>query len=177
MKKERNIIFQNLTRTENNFKKLKKKSYLEVIKKASTICIKALQNGNKIMFCGNGGSAADAQHLSAELVGKYLKVRNPLYALSLTTNTSTLTSISNDMSFEEIFSRQVKGFGKRGDVLFAITTSVKSPNIIHACKQAKKMGIKTILLTSVKSKKYNLDLTIYAPDTRVDRIQEMHIAI
>ena len=172
------IIYKNFERSEKNFKKLKKKNYLKIIQQASIMLINAIENGNKIMFCGNGGSAGDSQHLAAELIGKYLKIRNPLPAISLTTNTSTLTSISNDMSFKETFSRQVEAFGKKGDVLFAISTSGKSQNIIFACKQAKKMKIKTVLLTGMKLKKsIGIDLVINTPDTRVDRIQEMHIAI
>ena len=161
----------------NNFLNLSENS-VDDIEKSANLIIESIKNGNKIMFCGNGGSAGDSQHLAAELIGKYLKIRNPLPAISLTTNTSTLTSISNDMSFKETFSRQVEAFGKKDDVLFAISTSGKSQNIIFACKQAKKMKIKTILLTGMKLKKsIGIDLVINTPDTRVDRIQEMHIAI
>ena len=101
------IIYKNFERSEKNFKKLKKKNYLKIIQQASIMLINAIENGNKIMFCGNGGSAGDSQHLAAELIGKYLKIRNPLPAISLTTNTSTLTSISNDMSFKETFSEMI----------------------------------------------------------------------
>tara|TARA_Y100000590_G_C15634080_1_gene982288 strand:+ start:880 stop:1482 length:603 start_codon:yes stop_codon:yes gene_type:complete len=182
MKKSKNLkklIIKNITTSQNNFNNLKKIKNVKAIEDVSILIVTALRKGNKIMFCGNGGSAADAQHLSAELVGKYLKVRNPLPALCLTTNTSSITSIANDLNFSQVFSRQVRAFGKRGDVLFGITTSGKSENIIQACKIAKKKGINTVLLTSTKAKKMKniIDVTISVPGQRVDRIQEMHITV
>ena len=111
---------------------------------------KVFNSGGKIMFCGNGGSAADAQHLSAELVGRYMKNRKPLASISLTTDTSVITAISNDFSFDEIFSRQIESIGNEGDILYAISTSSKSKNVIAALKNAKSLKIKTIGLRVVR---------------------------
>ena len=129
---------------------------------------------------GNGGSAADAQHMAAELVGKYLKIRKPISALSLTVDTSILTSLSNDLDFEKIFERQIDAIKKPNDIIFAITTSGKSKNIIKAIKFAKKSKLKIICLTSViapNSLEKICDLVIRVPEKRVDRIQELHIFI
>ncbi len=112
--------------------------------KIADICVSALRNGNKIMFCGNGGSAADAQHLAAELVGKLNFDRPPLAALALTTDTSILTAIGNDYGFEHVFSRQIQALGKMGDVLIAMSTSGNSKNILKAIEMAKKLGITVI---------------------------------
>ena len=105
---------------------------------------KALSKGKKILICGNGGSAADAQHLSAELLGKFEKIRRPFAAIALTTDTSIITAWSNDDSFDNIFARQVHGLGAKGDFLIAFSTSGNSPNIIKAVNQAKKMGLATV---------------------------------
>ena len=131
------FINQTLNEISDNFNKLAKKSVPQ-IEEASKLIIKSLKNGGKIMFCGNGGSAADAQHLSAELVGRYMKNRRPLASIALTTDTSIITAVSNDFSFDDIFSRQVESIGNDGDVLYAISTSGKSQNVINAIKAAKK---------------------------------------
>ena len=131
------------------------------------------------MFCGNGGSAADAQHLSAELVGRYMKNRKPLASIALTTDTSVITAISNDFSFDEIFSRQIESIGNEGDILYAISTSSKSKNILAALKMAKSLNIKSIGVTGIDNSGFMdlCDVSIKVPATRPDRIQEMHIAI
>jgi D-sedoheptulose 7-phosphate isomerase len=131
------------------------------------------------MFCGNGGSAADSQHLAAELVGRYRKDRRPLAALSLTTDTSIISAISNDFSFDQIFTRQINALGKKGDILYAISTSGKSKNIISAIKLAKELGITVIGITGCHANDMSdlCDILIKAPASRPDRIQEMHIAI
>ena len=141
--------------------------------------IDALKRKNKILFCGNGGSAADSQHLTAELIGQFLKKkRKAIAALSLTTNTSTITSVANDTNYDLIFSRQIEGIGRKGDILFCISTSGKSKNIIKAMQKAKQLNLKVILLTGKKEiRNKNIDLQINAPSLRVDRIQEMHIFI
>ena len=149
----------------HNFLNLKSSNNFNGIKKASEMMINALKRKNKILFCGNGGSAADSQHLTAELIGQFLKKkRKAIAAISLTTNTSTITSVANDTHFDLIFSRQIEGIGHKGDILFCISTSGKSKNII--------------LLTGKKEiRNKNIDLQINAPSLRVDRIQEMHIFI
>jgi len=173
------IIKKNLFNIENNFQKLQNQKFEKLIYKSAILIINTLKKKNKVMFCGNGGSCADSEHLCAELVGRYLKNRKPYSAISLTTNSSLLTALSNDFSFVEIFKKQIEAIGKKNDVLFAITTSGKSKNILNAIKIAKKNKIKVILLTSKKaiSLKKKVDIFIPVPSDRVDRIQEMHIAI
>ncbi len=119
-------------------------------KQIAAICVTSLKAGNKIMFCGNGGSAADAQHLAAELVGKLNFDRPPLAGLALTDNSSNITAIGNDYGFRHIFSRQIQALGKAGDVLICFTTSGNSINILEAVKTARAKGIITIVLTGTK---------------------------
>ena len=163
----------------HNFLNLKSSNNFNDIKKASEMMINALKRKNKILFCGNGGSAADSQHLTAELIGQFLKKkRKAIAAISLTTNTSTITSVANDTHFDLIFSRQIEGIGRKGDILFCISTSGKSKNIIKAMQKAKQLKLNVILLTGKKKiRNKNIDLQINAPSLRVDRIQEMHIFI
>ena len=131
------------------------------------------------MFCGNGGSAADSQHLSAELVGRYMKNRKPLASVALTTDTSVITAISNDFSFDDIFSRQIEALGNMGDVLVGISTSGNSENVIRAFEVAKQKGIKTIGLLGKGGGKssaiVNKSLIVSSESTA--RVQEMHILI
>ncbi|HWV55138.1 D-sedoheptulose 7-phosphate isomerase [Pseudorhodoplanes sp.] len=139
----------------------------------------ALRRGNKIIFCGNGGSAADAQHLAAELVGRYLMEREPLPALALTVDTSALTAIANDYSFDEVFARQLRGLGQQGDVLVAISTSGNSKNVLRAIEVARDKGIVTIGLTGQSGGQMRqlCDICVCVPSDRTNHIQEMHIAI
>ena len=150
--------------------------------KIEKICeeiVKANKSGNKILVAGNGGSCSDAEHFVGELQCTYKnRERKPISAISLTTNTSTITSISNDKNYNFIFSRQVKAIGKNTDILFAISTSGRSKNVINSLKTAKENGIKTILLTGQnKIKNKHIDFQINVPAQRVDRIQEMHIFV
>ena len=149
------------------------------LEEVTNLCIKALKNGNKILFCGNGGSAADAQHLAAELICKYKKERTALNAIALTTNTSVLTAAANDIAFDYIFERQVEAFGQEGDILFALSTSGKSINVIRAVDRAKELGLKTIAMTGASggSLKNNADVLINVPSDITNNIQEMHIAV
>lgn len=173
------IIQKNLIEIENNFKNLNNGFYSRLIEKAALLMIKSIKKKNKIIFCGNGGSASDGEHLCTELVGRYLKNRKAYPAIALTSNSSLITALGNDFGYENIFYRQIESLGKKGDVLFAITTSGKSKNILKILKLSKKKGIKVILLTSKKAIKLKnkVDLLIPAPSVRVDRVQEMHIAI
>tara|TARA_B100000787_G_C16182545_1_gene292721 strand:- start:220 stop:783 length:564 start_codon:yes stop_codon:yes gene_type:complete len=172
------LIKDKLDEISKNFTDLAEKSS-PLIEEASKLIISSLQSGGKIMFCGNGGSAADAQHLSAELVGRYIKNRDPLASIALTTDTSVITAIGNDFSFDKIFSRQLESIGNEGDVLYAISTSGNSKNVIEALKIARKLNIKTIGVTGSEDKGFKglCDIIISTPASRPDRIQEMHIAI
>ncbi len=144
---------------------------------ASKIITAALDDGNKILFCGNGGSASDANHLACEFVSKFKKIRKSLPAISLSANNSIITAIGNDFSFDDVFKRQLEGLGKNNDILFAITTSGKSKNVIEAIKKAKELNIKTILLTGKNRTNLNCDIEINVPSDVTAEIQEMHIAI
>ena len=172
------MIEETLIEISNNFRKLSEKN-IDHIQNASEIIIKSLRQGGKVMFCGNGGSAADSQHLAAELIGRYRKNRSSLAAVALTTDTSAITAIANDFSFEEIFTRQISAIGKQGDVLYATSTSGESPNVLAAIKVAKEMNIKVIGLTGENKSKMDTicDIAIKVPADRADRIQEMHIAV
>lgn len=141
--------------------------------------VAALRGGGKAIFCGNGGSAADSQHLAAELMGRYLKDREPLPAIALTTDSSALTAIGNDYAFDEIFARQLRGLGRKGDVLVGISTSGNSRNVVAAFEAAKARGIVTIALTGAAGGAMRglADLCIAVPSSDTPRVQEMHIAI
>ncbi|MCL2473417.1 MAG: D-sedoheptulose 7-phosphate isomerase [Alphaproteobacteria bacterium] len=155
------------------------KSLAPVINHAADACIKAIQNNNKIMFCGNGGSAADAQHLAAELVGRYKINRKAIASIALTTDTSILTAVANDFGYDTVFSRQVEALGNRDDVLIGISTSGNSPNIIKAFEAAKGQGVTTIALTGQKGGKMLslADYIINVPSDTTNLIQTMHIAV
>ena len=172
------MIKDTIIEISNNFLNLSKNSVNDIENSADLI-IDSIKNGNKIMFCGNGGSAADSQHLAAELIGRYRKNRSPLPGIALSTDTSVITAIGNDFSFEEIFVRQVEAIGKPGDVLYAISTSGNSSNILRGVKKANSMKVKTIGITGETGGELSniCDITIKVPATRPDRIQEMHIAI
>lgn len=158
---------------------MKDKKLIETVSKIIDEIVSALKRGRKILLCGNGGSAADAQHFAAELVGKFRKIRKALSAVSLTVNTSILTSIGNDFSFDDVFKRQVEAIGKKGDILIAISTSGNSKNVIEAVEQAKKMGIFTIGFTGKDGGKLAeiCDIVVKVPSSSTPRIQEMHITL
>jgi D-sedoheptulose 7-phosphate isomerase len=155
------------------------KDKLADIEAAGEVICEALARGNKILLCGNGGSAADAQHIAAELVGRYENVRKAFPAIALTTDTSSLTALSNDFGFDEVFARQVQGLASEGDVLIAISTSGKSPNILKGAEAARQMGCRTIALTGAAAEPLAsaCDVAVVVPSQRTSRVQEAHITI
>jgi len=152
------------------------------VAKATVLMSKCLHEGGKVMACGNGGSAADAQHFAAELMGRFERERRELAALALTTDTSILTAIGNDYSYEDVFSKQVRGIGRVNDILIAISTSGNSKNVIKAIEAAKKIGIHIIALTgNGGGKMVSLlsgdDVHLCVPASRTARIQETHLLL
>jgi len=152
------------------------------VAKAVVAMADCLQSGGKILACGNGGSAADAQHFAAELLGRFERERAELAAIALTTDSSILTAIANDYHYDEIFSKQVRGLGKKSDVLLAISTSGNSKNVIAAIHAAKKIGMHVIALTGNGGGKIaglleESDIHLCAPSNRTARIQETHLVL
>jgi D-sedoheptulose 7-phosphate isomerase len=154
---------------------------LATIAQAAEICFLALKAGNKILLFGNGGSAADCQHIAADLVGRFAFDRAAMAAIALTVNTSSVTAIANDYGFEQVFSRQVEAFGRQGDVAIGLSTSGNSPNVLRGLSTARRMGLLNIGLTGTPGGKLNaghdLDCCICAPSSNTPRIQECHILI
>ena len=167
-------------RLENHFKVVQDmKKIMPEVASAGLRVRTALEKGRKILICGNGGSAADSQHMAAEFVGRFVKERQSLPALALTVDTSLLTAVGNDYGFDCVFSRQVEGLGQEGDVLIAISASGNSANVVRAIKTAKEKGIYVIALTGenggILAKESDLCLAV--PSQVTARIQEMHIMI
>ena len=152
---------------------------MDVIQLMAERCKEALKSGNKVLFCGNGGSAADAQHLAAELIGRFQKERRSLASVALTTDTSILTAVANDYGYEEVFARQVEGLGRSGDVLIGISTSGNSANVVKAALKARDTGMHTIAFTGEGGGKLKdiCDITFAVPSKVTARIQEMHIMV
>ena len=152
---------------------------VDAINDVAEVIIKAYNNGKKVLWCGNGGSAADAQHLSCELVSKFYMDRKALRSIALTTNTSIMSAISNDLSYEDVFKRQVEALADKGDVLIGITTSGTSKNVINALKYANEKGVATIAFTGefVDEIKDCSDYLISVPSNSTPNIQESHIMI
>lgn len=151
----------------------------ESVTAVSKALVQCLQQGGKIMFCGNGGSAADSQHLASELTGRFVNDRRPLAALALSTDSSALTCIGNDYGFDDVFDRQVRGLGRAGDVLVGISTSGNSPNLLKAFESARQMGIITVgMLGRDGGKLLSIsNLSIVVPSWTTAHIQESHIMI
>lgn len=154
----------------------KTKQHAEAIAKVAEELGETLSSGRKILICGNGGSAADAQHFAAELVGRYKKERKGMAAIALTTDTSILTAVGNDYGYDEVFARQVEALGEKGDALFIISTSGNSKNLVKAAEKAKAGGMKVVGLLGKGggAVKGMCDLEITVPSENTPRIQEMH---
>ena len=151
----------------------------DMVATAAKLCINCLKNGGKILIFGNGGSAADAQHIAAELVGRYKTNRQGLAAIALTTDTSSLTSIGNDFGYEHIFDRQIEAIANKNDIVIGISTSGNSANVLNAINIASQMKCTTIGFSGEAGGKMNniCDLNIIAPSSNTPRIQEIHIII
>ena len=152
---------------------------LQTIEKVTRECIHCFRQDGKVLFCGNGGSAADAQHLAAEFTGRFYKDREPLFAEALHVNTSYLTAVANDYSYDQVYSRLVKAKGRKGDVLIGLSTSGNSKNVIEAFKVARERGVITVSLTGSGGGKMKewADYSIEVPSTDTPRIQECHILL
>lgn len=172
------LLTDSLQEHLDTIQKLLESSLPQIEESARVIC-DALKSGKKILICGNGGSAADAQHIAAELVGYYENQRRSWPAIALTTDTSALTAVSNDLGFEHVFARQVAGLAQPGDVLIAITTSGKSKNVLRAVEQAKESGCRIISLVGASAETLASlsDVVVSVPASRTSRIQEAHITI
>lgn len=172
-----NYILKSIEESINIKKSLKES--INIINSASNILVSTINSGGKILICGNGGSASDAQHMAGELVGRFEAERNGIPVIALTPDSALVTAVSNDYGFEHLFARQVTALGRKGDALIGISTSGNSKNIINALKTAKNIGLQTIAMTGENGgeAEQNADLTIKAPSKRTCRIQEAHITI
>lgn len=174
------IIENQLNEVHNSFTRLAKDdSTLRNIEKVTQMIVSSINSGGKVMVCGNGGSAADAQHFVAEFIGRFYFDRQPLPAIALTTDTSIITCVANDYSYEDIFARQVTALGKKNDVLIGISTSGSSGNVSKAVESAKDVGCKTVLLTGNREGSINsmCDVIVAVPSGDTPRIQEMHLFV
>lgn len=175
------VNIENVIQDSINVKSLiiNNKGLIGKIQEAADVCIESLRNGGKIHFCGNGGSAADAQHLAAELSGRFYYDRPPLNAEALHVNTSFLTAVANDYSYDVVYSRILQGSAKESDVLWGISTSGNSGNILKAIEVAKSMGVKVIGMTGETGGKMAdvCDILLNVPSKCTPRIQESHIMI
>ncbi|MEA3383055.1 MAG: D-sedoheptulose 7-phosphate isomerase [Campylobacterota bacterium] len=169
IKKEFTLHLETINSVINNME--------EDVQVASKITIDVLKNGNKILLCGNGGSAADAQHIAAELTGRYKTERKGLPGIALTTDTSALTAIGNDYGYDRVFDRQVEALANSGDVIIGISTSGNSKNVVSALKLGRELGCKTIGLSGRDGGAMNevCDINLVVPSNDTPRIQEMHI--
>ena len=153
--------------------------HIPVLVQIAEILVAALRRGNRVLLCGNGGSAADSQHIAAELVGRFRRERAALPAIALTTDTSILTALANDYSYEDVFARQVEALGREGDVVIGISTSGNSPNVLKALRTAKERGMASIGLAGETggALQHVADVCFRAPSRSTSRIQETHITV
>ena len=170
------FVHQETTKLRQALDRLGRDPYPGLLSDVAGAVLKSLEGGGKVMFCGNGGSAADAQHLAAELVGRQNFDRPAAAGLALTVDTSALTAVGNDYGYQDVFSRQVEALGRPDDVLFAISTSGCSPNVVRALAAAKAAGIATVALTGSDSREMACaDHVVAVPATETPKIQELHI--
>jgi D-sedoheptulose 7-phosphate isomerase len=165
-----------------NLKLSSSQSLAAPIVRAGTLLAESLRAGGKVLACGNGGSAADSQHFAAELINRFEIERTPLAAVALTTDTSTLTSVANDYAYEQVFSKQVRALGRRGDVLLAISTSGNSASVVEALRAARELGVRVIALTGngggkMAAQLESDDVHICVPHKKTARIQEVHLLV
>lgn len=165
--------------TETKQRIIETPKLLKQIEETVSVILNSIKQGGSVYFCGNGGSAADAQHLAAELSGRFYFDREPISSEALHCNTSFLTAVANDYSFDIIYSRMIQACGKQNDTLIGLSTSGNSTNIVNAMKKAKELGIKTIGMTGEKGGKLKeiADITLCVPSNDTPRIQEAHIMI
>ncbi len=158
---------------------LENEQILHALEKLVQSAISCYKNGGKVLWCGNGGSAADAQHLAAELSGRFYYDRPPLFSEALHVNTSYLTAVANDYSYDEIYSRLIKAMGKKGDILIGLSTSGNSSNVVKALQTASKMGVTTVAFTGKSGGKMKdlADILVNIPSTDTPRIQECHMLL
>lgn len=175
MKKEIERIFRESIRVKEETLKSNSDKIIQAVEAIQ----QAFTQNNKVLFFGNGGSAADSQHIAAEFIGRFMKERRALPAIALTTDTSILTALGNDYTFDIVFARQIAGLGRPGDVAFGISTSGNSKNVIEGIKQAKKMGLKTISLTGGSGGMLAplTDISLIVPSKETARIQESHLCL
>ena len=175
MKKDIERIFRESIRVKEETLKTNSDKIVQAVESIREL----FKHNGKILFFGNGGSAADSQHIAAEFIGRFKKERRSLPAIALTTDSSILTALGNDYGFDVIFARQIEGLGNRGDVAFGISTSGNSRNVIEGINQAKKMGLKTISLTGCGGGKLAplTDISLIVPSTETARIQESHLCV
>jgi D-sedoheptulose 7-phosphate isomerase len=166
-----------LTQVSGNFQKVAASPYPAAVARATALLMDAIASGHKILVFGNGGSAADAQHIVAELVGRFQKARPPISAIALGANFAYLTAWSNDTAYADVFARELEGLGVPGDVAWGITTSGNSPNVVNALARARQLGLKTIALTGAGggAAAEHADALIAAPLTETARVQEVHL--
>ncbi|WP_416547583.1 SIS domain-containing protein [Limnohabitans sp. DCL3] len=172
-----NLLAQNMAEHALTMQSLTQLS--DLVLEASRALAGALKGGGKLMLCGNGGSASDAQHFAAEMMGRFQKSRQPYAAVALTSDTSVLTCIANDYAFDQIFARQVQGLGRSGDVLVALSTSGQSPNVVQAAIEARQSGVFVLGLTGKGggALKPHCDLCLVVESASTARIQEAHILL
>lgn len=152
---------------------------LDNIEKVAKVLQRAFKSGRTVFFCGNGGSAADSQHIAAEFIGRFQKERRALPAIALTTDTSILTALANDYSYDKVFSRQIEALGRKGDVLVGISTSGNSANVVEALKVARGLGVVTVAMTGHQGGRMArlADFNLNVPSEKTARIQESHICL